>query len=494
MDISTAAPRAVPANSESPAVGEQPIAPTLSRIDPAHVVTEADSGEKEAIATFVPVPEPSIEIALPHFSEQLHAQALQLGGYLREKQAELDRREALVNAREAKLENESRLARLWARERHAEVAEREHAFAARHQALEQKSKEVALAELAADRDQSSQQVQQALREQALAARAEELAAQEQRFSAQWQSLDTARTRLEQQRVEQATAHLIVEQQLAARQAEAQQTLALQLKNIERASLALEEREHELAERAAALVGTRDREAWEARLADRAADLEQTESLLSAHARDIDQQRNLLAELKEQHALELREQRREFAAEQQRERAQLAARKEQVDLASEALDKHRAAVEQLRHEAARLHREALEMRLVSEQIWQELAGHLPPVELTRLLSALRQRLAESYRAEHQRLAAQQVELQQLGGRLDEQQRKLVEQREQTRTWLSAQNLELESQAARIVAREQDLDKQQAHFRAEEVAWRDERSALRRQVRELLARLRGEEALV
>jgi hypothetical protein len=478
--------------------------PVLSRIDAAHPMNDgppvmveeapaavvAEQIEASPIDGKVEAASAATGRSAPHLTEQLQTQALQLGTLLRSKQRELDRREALMNARDAKLDNELRMARLWVRERDEDVREREHDFAERVKQLEEKTAQVASVEVSHERDRGSQQVQLALRDQACNLRFEQLEQREQRLAAELEALETARTRLEQQRVEDSTAQLAAQQKLALQQAEIQRQTELQQKNFEQLQAGLAERERSLAEQQEQLAGNRDREAWEARLAARQSELDQAETLLAIHAREIDEQRVELAAARERHALEARDERRELAQWQQGERAELSERKQQLAIAEEALETHRAAVEQLRNDAARMHREAIEMRLVSEQLWLELSKHVPPAELTRSLAVLRQRLADHYRESHDKLTAQQAELMRLGNCLDEQQRRLVEQREQLRAWLAAQQQDIEAQAARLVAREQHLDSQEEAAKLQEARWHKERRELREHIRELLGRLRRE----
>lgn len=479
---------------------EAPPIPILSRIDPPHpvgeVVSEAPAAPPAPLTIeAAPVPDDAVAAATgrsaPHLTEQLQTQAMQLGSLLRAKQIELDRREALMNAREAKLENELRMGRLWTRERDEDVRVREHDFNARVKAIEEKAAQLAAMELSADRDVSTQQVQLALQQQACAARESQIAAAEARLLAEREAIDAARTRLEQQRVEESTAHLAIQQRLALQQAQAQEQLRLQLKNIEEARDAIEQQEQALLRKEQELTGARDREAWEGRLAARETELQQAETLLAMHAREIDEHRGALLAEREKLAQQARDERREIAEWQQRQRAELAERKKQLDLSEEALDKHRAAVEQLRDDVARKHREALELRLVTEQLWLELTRHVPAAELTRSLTTLRQRLAEHYRETEEKQATQHAELVRLAARLDEQQRRLVEQREQLRQWLAAQQQDIESQAARLVAREQQLDQQERVAQQQEERWHKERRELRHRISELLGKLRQQD---
>jgi hypothetical protein len=100
-----------------------------TRIDAAHSVqvgSEKSPGicEPEALP-----PQSGPESLSEAEAEKLHRQAAQLAEYLRERQSELDHREAQLNAQVAQLESDARAARLWLGERDAELLERHHALA-----------------------------------------------------------------------------------------------------------------------------------------------------------------------------------------------------------------------------------------------------------------------------------------------------------------------------------------------------------------------------
>lgn len=461
--------------------------PAMASIESMEGFTEGTNEDDRAAEVFA-----SLDTHSDH-TEQLRTQALQLADHLRAKQRELDRREALLNSREAKLDNEMRLARLWARERDQDVAERERQFNQQQQTLEAKMSELAVVEASVDRDLAAQQAELALREQALLQQQHQLLQTQQSIAQERTALRTAEARLEQQRARLAAEQQLAQQKLAARQVEAQAMLDKQFRNLAQAEQALTRREEELSKQRLQLIGNRDREAWETRLAARQTALDQAETLLATHAADLDAARSQLAADREKMQDEAREQRRELAHWQQQERASLAARKEQLDIASGVLDKHRTAVEQLRADAARMHREAIEMRLVSEQLWLELSRHTPPVELTQSVSALRKRLAENYRGAKEHVAEQKAELLRLAERVDEQQRQIVASRQQLQAWLAIQQQELETQASRLVQRELELDKQQTDLAAQRNLWANERRDLQQELRRRLARIRQLEAV-
>ncbi len=427
----------------------------------------------------------------PHLAEQLHTQAIQLASHLRTKQSELDRREALLNARDARVENDLRMARLWLREREHELQQRQAELVERQAKLEEDAAQFAALEVSADRDHSSQQVQLALRVQACEEERRELAQKRERLTAEQAALHSATERLEQRRVELSTEQLHIQQQLAMQRLAQEQTLAQQLRKLEIAGQALEAREQALEARRDELTNGRSRQAWESRLAARERELTQAEQLLARHMQELEASRVQLAAEREQWRQEAKSERRAIAERAQRERAALLKRQQQLQVSQQALDSHRSVVEQLRADAAKMHREGLEMRLVAEQLWLELVQHVPAAELTRSLSGLRSRLAEHYRTANRELTSRQAELVELGQRLQEQQTRLTQQREEVRAWRDVQQREIEVQAARLVARERELDEQERAASSHAQRWSVERRELQQQIRELLARLRVSE---
>jgi hypothetical protein len=237
-----------------------------------------------------------------------------------------------------------------------------------------------------------------------------------------------------------------------------------------------------------LCGARDRQDWEARLVAREQTLSQAETLLAVHAREIDAERERLASQRAEQSLTARDERREMAELLQRERASLDEKRQQLELAKEAHLRQRGAVEQLHESATRMHRESLELRLVVEQMWGEISRQAPAAEVTRSLAALRQRLADNYRDAGQQLTAQKAELLELAGRLEKQQGRLVDERDQHKSWLKLQQAEIERQAARLVAREQQLQKQDQEWEAAQAEHAKERREGRERMRALLARVR------
>ena len=140
---------------------------------------------------------------------------------------------------------------------------------------------------------------------------------------------------------------------------------------------------------------------------------------------------------------------------------------------------------------RVHRESLEMRLATEEIWAQLAGRMAPADLTQSLARIRSRLAEQYRLTGVELNTQREELQDLAARVTEQHKKLAQQRGELQIWLDSRQADIEEQATRLVAQEQHLRQQQSEVAAQADYWAHERRKLQDEIRRLLGELRRAE---
>ena len=73
-------------------------------------------------------------------------------------------------------------------------------------------------------------------------------------------------------------------------------------------------------------------------------------------------------------------------------------------------------------------------------------------------------------------------------LSEEFAQLQTRRSEFQQWQRRREKEIEQQASRLIAREQELDRQQMHFEAQESKWRLERDDYRAEIRTLLTQLR------
>lgn len=151
--------------------------------------------------------------------------------------------------------------------------------------------------------------------------------------------------------------------------------------------------------------------------------------------------------------------------------------------AERVERRKRSLEQLHADVMRMYREALEMRICTEELWGRLSDRVSPARLTTKVSKLRRKLTDQFHLAKQSLADQRDELQELVNRLESQQSTIGQRRDRLQRWQLSRQTEIERQAARLVAREQELDKQQANIGALETHWDQQRRQYEQTIREL-----------
>lgn len=439
VDVS-AAQAASPASASPTGVAEKRIDAAHGRPDghrAPHVAVPASGAPAES-----PLPAPEEALA---FVAQLRGQAAELAEYLARRQGDLDEREAALHARSAELEKQSRAARLW-------VLERQHELHEQRAELGGQPRQPSQADLDAAQTQQQLAAHLAHREQELGKREQELATRE----AHWAEA------CEKQKSD-------LEAELWRREAQWQSPSAEQVaerRRLEDLSGKLREREQRLG-RAESL------------LAEQQAEVE-------TRARQCDRLRTELDDLE-------RSQRQVLAGERERSEAELARRKLALEQRGEELDVRTAAVEQLRGDLTRLHRETLEMRLATEELWAQLAGALAPATLTQSLARLRAKLADYYKLSERELESRQQDLGRLAAKVAGQHDKLAARRQQVEDWAGKRQAEIEQQAVRLVAREQELARIERRFQQRELDWQAERDGFQQEIRRLMREIRRTETV-
>lgn len=104
-----------------------------------------------------------------------------------------------------------------------------------------------------------------------------------------------------------------------------------------------------------------------------------------------------------------------------------------------------------------------MRLATEELWVRISGRMPPSAMTRALAELRSKLSDHYRLAAAHLAQQKSELELLSNNIHEKYQTLDEHRRNLQEWFHRRNQDVEEQAARLVRREQELDRQETLLR-------------------------------
>lgn len=161
------------------------------------------------------------------------------------------------------------------------------------------------------------------------------------------------------------------------------------------------------------------------------------------------------------------------AKQQRAKKDIERKRRAVERRAEHVDKCQASLRQLRDELGRMHRETLEIRLATEELWVQLAGAAPPAALTRSLGRIRTKLAEQYAHANAELSERKKELETIRSRLEEQYNQLVEQRRRFERWATGRRQECESQASRLIAREKQLQNEEDQIHKQSQSWQAER---------------------
>jgi hypothetical protein len=368
-----------------------PAAASDSGIDAKIDADIADSAEKVPVQVAEEFPKDDIA------SEQLQRQAEQLAHFLRDRQGELDHREAQLNAEIAQLETELRKERLCFSEREAELE-------LRRQELDNREKEIL-------------------------ERLERLAAADAALN--------RKTGAEAELAARSAVHTLENAQPTR-----------QVSNLN------DQRQRHLEEA-------------ENRLAQAQAETQKFQEQLTAQRRELRE--------------EVHRERQRLIGEQRQALAELEKKRQVLERRAKHADQCRAGLLELRAELQQMHRETLEIRQATEELWIKLSGAAPPGALTHPLGRIRNRLAEQYRLANAELLKQKEELESLRDKLVEQYRNLVEQKEEFERRMDAGRGESQQQASMLIAREQVLLEQQTHFEEESQRWHVARMQYEQEIR-------------
>lgn len=517
---------------------------TETRIDAAHLLVRAEPAPPPVKGTQVRetatvTPETADSTSL---GEQLRAQAVQLAEYLRGRQREIDHRESQLHAQVARLENEARSERMSLNERAARLEE---------SARELKTREDEIAAAAAALEQSRKQAEDALsrRQEALAKREREWGLEEQEHR---KFLDDIARREEAIGLREKQLEVLAKQHrktIEADLAEREKAISIRAKELEARADSLsgaEESAERKRERASEelryekqkidshreasqqlvrqMLGSveRRRQAVEAEadrlrkqarqpspeLLQREEQLREASRALEARQRQFDQAEALAADaraeadrLREQLAEDRRTLREQARAERQRvaaaERlalAELEGKRQSLERRSEHVDECQAALEQLRSELGVMHRETLEIRLATEELWVQLSGSDPPAAMTRSLEKVRAKLADHYRTANAELAERGKELRTLRNQLADEHQKLLGKKEEFEQWAARRQQEIEQQAQRLIAQEEEQERQETVFNDLAQRWQTDQLRYQQEIRRLKARLSEMDAVL
>jgi hypothetical protein len=499
-----------PDRDSEPTAEDSSAAKMQMRIDPPHVLAAAPEGvdvvESEAVEMAVEREMVAIGHAAAGASrageqftppaEQLQLHAEQIADHLRRQQEHIDRREADLHAQMAEHENSVRSARLWFGERQqelaareAELAGREHEIEEREAAVDRADREQAEAHERAKADQRRQGEAFGIRQRELDERQQSLDRQETEHVALSAAL--ARCAAEQKQLDDRLREEAA--QLNRYAAAAIDTIGRFLRGDELS--AADEPDALSSDRVEPAATQRDIAAMFGelieglkRLRSRQRNLEEAETLLNDGQAELDDARRQL-EAERSAACERFEAERRRAAENQAQAtAELERQLHAIKSRAEQVERRSAAVDQLRAEVLRTQREALELRLATDELWAQMIGVAPPAALSQSLAQIRGKLAEQYRLERSEMAGERKELEMLAERLERERERVQQQKHELERWAANRQADIEGQAGRLAAREQQLDRRQAELDQLRVNQLSDRQAYEREIRRLLAQLR------
>lgn len=364
--------------------------------------------------------------------EGLQRHAEELAEQLRTRRQQLDRREAQLNTQLARSEHEIRLARLWIQDREAELCVESNQLEDRQNEIEQRVASFSAAELASRRDLDERQAQLATLENDIQQRETRLADFQERLQQQqsWLSEEAQRIKSSEQQAANEKRSLI-------------EALETQREQLAAAEVLLQQQG------------------------------EAAKSQLSRLQVQLENERKDLADRQQ-----------EFLSRRQDAASEIAEQRRQLERRSASLDEKQQLFQGMHEKVQAFHHEALEMRLVGEQIWARLNSTTDSIVLADLAREVRSKLADHHRTSEQHQSESKEELREIAVRLAAKENEIRKKRADAQAWLERRQHEIEEQAARLVAREQELNRQQRQYFAERESWEDERQQSLARIRRLL----------
>ena len=184
-------------------------------------------------------------------------------------------------------------------------------------------------------------------------------------------------------------------------------------------------------------------------------------------------------------------REQMIAEHQQAMADLAQKRQAVQRRADHVDHCRAALKQLRAELGRMHRETLEIRLATEEIWVQLSGARRRPRLPNRSAASAPSWPSSIARPVRSWPSRDKELETIRSQLAQQHEALVEQKRRFEQWAAGRQEECQQQASRLVAREQQLHRAGGSTSRAIAAWQVERMKYQQELRRLRAKLAAHE---
>ncbi len=223
------------------------------------------------------------------------------------------------------------------------------------------------------------------------------------------------------------------------------------------------------------------ETWQKRVRD----IERDERLLKARLGDIDSRQAKLDAEEERLRIQQREYTTRLSADRAADRERIEQHLLELQRRTDEVERRRVSVAQLHTDVSKMYREAIEIRICTEELWGQMSD-LSPAELTSRLGQLRQKLNDRYAMAEQSLVERHREILTLLERLEHHEHTLSGARAEVQGWASRRQEEIERQANKLLQRERELDAMEANLRHSERQWQQDREELEQELR--LARRR------
>ncbi|HEX3658647.1 MAG TPA: hypothetical protein VHV55_22840 [Pirellulales bacterium] len=217
-------------------------------------------------------------------------------------------------------------------------------------------------------------------------------------------------------------------------------------------------------------------------------IQEAEAWLEHGQNEVQRLRADLQADRERSEAQTRLQRRRLAESERRLAAEISEKRRSLERQNEELDLRRGSLEQLQQELIDLHRETLELRLSTEELWTQLAGDVPPAALSHALGQSRARLDDQHRMTLQKINAGRAEVEQLRIELAVTRAQLEHDTQELEQWAQRRSQELDQQAAALAAREGELDEQERAASEAREGWIRERLELEQELRATRDQLR------
>lgn len=153
---------------------------------------------------------------------------------------------------------------------------------------------------------------------------------------------------------------------------------------------------------------------------------------------------------------------------------------------EAIAQRERDVEKVHDRIVEMHRDAVELRLATEQLWSSMSDHLTDEEIANNLAQLRTKLNDHYQLAHDETVRRSQDLQQYRQQLDERDSQMRTQRRDLQLWIDRQKNEIEARSAELSLQEVELQHREADFQKQNILWQQQRDEYRNQITQIASR--------